>query len=130
MSHKKINNSFNINPNTIILDSKLKPCVLTFITFIFVSRFHIYKLLLIFNHYEHRHCPFDRFVGFFYKFSKGIQITIFSSEILNTYTRHNKSIFNKPFPKLLFTEFPEFHTTFCSLQKTETEQLPWSHIYS
>jgi hypothetical protein len=35
VSHKKINNSFNINPNTIILDSKLKPCVLNFIIFIF-----------------------------------------------------------------------------------------------
>ena len=88
VSHKKINNSFNINPNTIIIDSKLKPCVLNFIIFIFCSRFHTYKLLWIFNHYKHRHCPFDKFVGFFYKFSKGIQITIFSSEILKTYTRH------------------------------------------
>ncbi len=54
----------------------------------FVSRLHIYKLLRIFNHYKHRHCPFDRFVWFSYKFSKGIQMDISSCEILQTYTRH------------------------------------------
>ena len=73
-----------------------------------------------FNHYEHRHYQFDRFVGFSYKFSKGIQITIFSSEILNTYTRHviNQSSKNR-FPNYFlqnprisynFLLTAEFHT--------------------